>query len=157
MYEGNVNRMSSEKGKYTYDDIIELAYPFQLKHPRMRQNDRSAQFSAFAALSGYDAAISETARVTDKRTDLDEDAKKELNTKLQIIGDNIAELPLITITYFLPSDKKDGGVYLTVSENLRKIDEYEKNIVTTTGLVIPIGDIYDLKGELFSYLESTDG
>ena len=143
--------MSSERDKCAYDDIIDLAYPFQLRHPRMGQKDRAAQFSAFAALSGYDAAISETARITDERIDLDEDAKGDLNAKLRIIGDNISALPLITITYFLPDDKKYGGAYVTVSENVKKIDEYEKVIVTTAGLVIPIDDVYALEGELFHH------
>lgn len=78
----------------TYNDIINLMYPFQLKHPRMTLNNRAAQFYAFAALSGHDAAISETARLTDKRIDLDEGRKDILNTKLQIISENILEAPI---------------------------------------------------------------
>lgn len=140
----------------TYNDIIDLTYPFQLKHPRMTPDNRAAQFSAFAALSGHEAAISETARLTDKRIDLDEGRKHILNAKLQIISENILEVPIITITYFLPDDRKDGGTYRTITESVKKVNEHEKTIVTTTGRVIPIEDIYALEGEMFCRLEDSN-
>lgn len=149
--------MSNENNRYAYDDIIALPHHISTIHPQMSPENRAAQFSAFAALSGFDAAIIEAARLTDKRINLDEGSREVLNAKLGIISDHVSELPLTTITYFLPDEKKDGGAYFTLSENIKKVDVYEKIVVTVTGHTIPIEDIYDLEGEIFRHLERSDG
>lgn len=138
-----------------YDDIINIKYPFQLKHPRMGVLERAAQFSAFKALSGYDAEIEETARLTDIQADLDASAMEILDIKLRIIKEKIynSDHPLVQIVYFIPDAKKAGGEYVSVSVRIKKIDDISKTIQTTTGLNILIKDIHELDGEIFSHLE----
>ena len=117
--------------------------------------DRAAQFSAFKALSGYDAEIEEMARLTDIQADLDDSAIEILDTKLQIIKEKIynPDHPLVQIVYFIPDTKKAGGEYVSVSVKIKKIDDISKTIQTTTGLNILIKDIYELDGEIFNHLE----
>lgn len=117
--------------------------------------DRAAQFSAFKALSGYDAEIEEMARLTDIQADLDDSAIEILDTKLQIIKEKIynPDHPLVQIVYFIPDTKKVGGEYVSVSVKIKKIDDISKTIQTTTGLNILIKDIYELDGEIFNHLE----
>lgn len=133
-----------------YDDIINLPHPTSSTHPRMPVYDRAAQFAPFAALTGHDAAIRETARLTDRKVELDEDVKERLNEKLQIIAEQMETHPLIEVTYFLPDDKKEGGAYICVEEKVKKIDMYRRCIVLSDGQVIPIDEIYDLSGEIFT-------
>lgn len=132
-----------------YDDIINTKYPFVLKYPRMSIRDRAAQFSAFKSLSGYDAEIEETARITDSKIELDECSKNDLNSKIQILKEKISDQPLVRILYFVPDAKKDGGTYVSMTANIKKIDKYSKTIITVDDLSISIDDIYQLDGELF--------
>jgi hypothetical protein len=111
--------------------------------------DRAAQFSPFAALTGYDAAIKETARLTDERVELDESMKDALSNKLQIIADRLKEQPEIAITYFQPDGKKNGGTYVTAVSAAKKIDKYERVVVMSDGIVIPIDEIISIDGQIF--------
>jgi uncharacterized protein (UPF0248 family) len=133
----------------TYDDIINLPHHVSATHPHMTAIDRAAQFSPFAALTGYDSAIKETARLTGKRVELDEDVKDALSDRLQIIVDRIKEHPKIAITYFQPDAKKNGGAYVTAVSPAKKIDEYERVIVMTDGKTIPIDEIISIDGQIF--------
>lgn len=135
-----------------YDDIINLSRPASSKHPRMRISDRAAQFSPFAALTGYEAAIRETARVTEKKHELSEDAKTLLNEKLQLIIEIIDEKPAAEFTYFVADRIKAGGTYITVYGSVRKIDEYDRVVIMEDMTEIPIDDIYDIEAEMFKYL-----
>ena len=128
-----------------YDDIIDTEYPFKLRHVRMSTSDRAAQFSAFQALSGFEAAIQETARSTDEQVELDESLKEALDTKLRYIRKKSYAQPLIQIVYFVPDAKKDGGKYMTVWEIVKRIDEHTRFVQTVSGLNIPIKDIYELE------------
>lgn len=132
-----------------YDEIINLSRP-KSKHPKMTLEQRSAQFAPFAALTGYEGQIKETARLTDKRLELDEEAKSILDTKIQIIKEKIAQQPQIEITYFVPNNKKDGGRYETVNSIIRKIDEYYNKIIMNNGISIDIGEIIDIQGDIFN-------
>ncbi len=127
-----------------YDDIITLEHPVSKVHPRMSVMDRAAQFSAFAALSGYEDAIDETERLTETYTELDEGEKEILNEQLLKIKENIASHPAATCTYFEPDPKKEGGAYRTYSGKVRKIDEYEKKLVFEDGTGIWIGSLRDI-------------
>ena len=127
-----------------YDDIINLPHHISAKRPHMSAIDRAAQFSPFAALTGYEAAIKETARLTDERVELDEYMKDALSDRLQIIVGRIKEHPEITITYFQPDIKKSGGVYVTAIGTAKKIDEYERVVVMTDGISIPIDEIISI-------------
>jgi hypothetical protein len=144
--------MSREKS--IYDDIINLPHHVSATRPPMSMENRAAQFSAFAALSNFDAAIVETARATDKRVILDEEAKSILNTKLHIIEENMSELHMITVTYYRADEKKDGGAYLTISDSIKKIDKYERALVTASGYEIPFENIYSIEGDVFHHLEN---
>lgn len=136
-----------------YDDIINLPHHTSASRPHMSAYDRAAQFSPFAALTGYDSAITETARLTDKRAELDEYSKAALNEKLCMIQDQMDEQPEVSITYFQPDNKKSGGAYMTVTGCVKKIDEYERTVVMQDAAKIPIEDIFDIEGELFGAFE----
>ena len=133
----------------TYDDIINLPHHVSATRPHMTAVDRAAQFSPFAALTGYDSAIKETARLTDKRIQLDESVKDSLSDRLQIIADRIQEHSEIAITYFQPDAKKKGGAYVTAISSIKKIDEYERVVVMNDGKAIPIGEIVSIDGQIF--------
>lgn len=106
---------------HRYDDIIDMPHHTSTKHPQMSLYDRAAQFAPFAALTGHDMAIKETARVTDKKVELDEYAKEKLNDKLQIIRDTIHSNTEVTITYFVPDEKKAGGAYHSFAGCVKKL------------------------------------
>ena len=114
---------------HSYDDIINLPNPTSTKHPRMPLSDRAAQFSPFAALTGHEAAIKETARQTDEKLMLSDEVIAELNEKLKLIAETIGAQQRIRITYFVPDNKKAGGAYISCSGCVKKIDEYEHTVV----------------------------
>lgn len=116
-----------------YDDIIDLPHPVSARHPRMSLLDRAAQFSPFAALSGYEDAIDETARQTKTFMELDEDEKERLDETLQQIRLQLDKHPAVKLTYFEPDERKEGGAYRTMEGNIRKLDEYEKTLVFEDG------------------------
>ena len=136
-----------------YDDIINLPHHTSASRPHMSAHDRAAQFSPFAALTGYDSAITETARLTDKRVELDEYSKAALNGKLSMIQEQLDEQPDVSITYFQPDNKKSGGTYITAAGCVKKIDEYERTVVMRDATQIPIEDILAIEGEMFGALE----
>lgn len=136
-----------------YDDIINLPHHVSSIHPQMPIADRAAQFSPFAALTGHDAAIKETARLTNRRVELDENSKSILNEKFQMIVENLQNQPAVTITYFLPDDKKEGGSYISVAGSVKKIDEYKRRIILADGTKIPIDEVFDIDGELFRNID----
>ena len=136
-----------------YSDIINKSRPVSYRHKKMSNYERAAQFSPFAALTGYDDAVKETARLTDKRIELDEYEKAALDEKLRIALENPEKE--ITITYFKPDAKKDGGAYINSAGKLKKIDDYERVVVLVGGLKIPIEEITEIEGELFSSFDSS--
>ena len=132
-----------------YDDILHLPHPTSKRHPRMPIVDRAAQFSPFAALTGHRAAIEETARVTDRRIELDEDAKEQLDQMLQLLLERIDEQPEITVTWFSPDKKKAGGQYHTATGKLKRIDTQESRLILTDGTQIPLEDLLRIRSESF--------
>ena len=132
-----------------YDDIIHLPHPTSKNRPRMSIHDRAAQFSPFAALSGHAAAIAETARLTDRKLELDEDTKAELDRRQAILLEHISERPEITVTWFRPDERKSGGAYITTTGRLKKIDEIERVLVLTDGARIPLEDVAGLESDSF--------
>lgn len=137
----------------SYEDIINLPHHVSETRPQMPIADRAAQFSPFAALTGYDAAIKEAERLTEERIELDEYIKDALNDKLQIIADRIKEHPEIAITYFQLDAKKSGGTYVTAIGTAKKIDEYERVVTMDDGTVIPIDEIISIDGRIFETME----
>ncbi len=132
-----------------YGDIIHLPHHVSETRPGMALINRAAQFAPFAALTGYDAAIKETGRLTDERVELDEYMKDDLNNRLQIIGDRLKEQPEISITCFQPDSKKEGGSYVTVKGRVKKINVFERMVLMIDGTVIHIDDILSLEGKIF--------
>ncbi|MEI8201313.1 MAG: hypothetical protein WCG21_14745 [Eubacteriales bacterium] len=137
-----------------YGDIINLPHHTSHTRPHMSAYDRAAQFSPFAALTGHDAAITETARLTDTRVELDEYSKADLNQRLYIIQDQMDEKPEISITYFQPDQRKSGGAYITAAGCVKKIDEYEHAVVMQDDTRIPIDQIIAIDGEIFGPIEN---
>lgn len=131
-----------------YDDIINLPHHTSPTRPRMSIENRAAQFSPFAALTGYDAAIRETSRTVDKRIELDEHAIEDLDHKLHMISDQLShrhvENPEVCITYFVKDKKKSGGTYITTNSQIKKIDSFERVVVLVNGDSIKIDDILDI-------------
>ena len=138
--------------KFPYEDIINLPHHELTTRQRMPRINRAASFAPFAALTGYDDAVRETARLTSERIELDEGTKEILNNKLRIALDKAGERPEISITYFLPDKKKSGGAYVTVKAVIRRIDEYERLVIFTDKSSIPIDDIYEIEGDIYNNL-----
>lgn len=136
-----------------YDDIINLPHHVSSTRPQMSMIDRAAQFSPFAALTGYDAAIKETGRLTDERIEMDDESFKVLNIKFQILHDHMDEEPEVTFIYFKPDERKAGGAYLRQTGVVKKIQEFERQIVLVSGAVIPMDEVQDIEGEIFAALE----
>ena len=128
-----------------YSDIINLPHHVSHNHPQMPMEARAAQFAPFAALTGYDAVIHETARQTDKQVELEEYDNERLNRIFSELMDSLEEHPMVTVSYFKPDEHKAGGAYVTVTGQLKKIDTYEQIMKMEDGTVIPIGSIMDLQ------------
>lgn len=133
-----------------YDDIINLPHHELTTRQRMPTANRAASFSPFAALTGYDDAVKETARLTSERIEIDDGAKETLNDKLRIAVEQAGEQPEVSITYFLPDKKKSGGAYITAKAVIKRVDEYERLVVLTDKSTIPIDDIYEIEGDIYN-------
>lgn len=133
--------------KSEYEDIINLSHPTSQKHPRMSLYDRAAQFSPFAALTGHDAAIRETARFTEEKIEQSEDMIRGLDRKLRLLAEHPGAEA--TVMYFVPDEKKSGGAYVTHTGTVRKIDTYEHTLVMADKTTIAIDQIRNLDSDLF--------
>ena len=130
---------------HRYDDIIDLPHHVSEKHPQMPVIDRAAQFSPFAALTGYDAAIVETARLTDRKRELTEEQKQIISKALDELRQRIKSDPLVTVTFFQPDERKEGGAYRTVKGCAKKVDAYLGMLLLTDGTRIPFDSILSLE------------
>ena len=140
--------------EFRYNDILNMPYP----NPEIEKDFpdkilRAAQFAPFAALTGHDEAVKETARLTDQRIELDEYAKDEINRRLNYIKEHIEDEQMFSITYFLPDKKKDGGRYVTATDFVVKIKDYENTVVMYDKTEIPIPDILMIESDVFSMTE----
>lgn len=147
--ENGVIPMNDRMECHRYDDVINRQHPTSKKHPRMSNMNRAAQFAPFAALTGYEESIGETARLTDRRIELSENEIEELNAKLNFIQEHIKEHPEVTITYFQPNERKEGGAYITVTSKVRRIDEPNKVVILEEKANILIELIINLKLKKF--------
>ena len=127
-----------------YDDIINLPHHISNKHTQMSIQERSAQFAPFAALTGYEDAVSETARITENRIEIDSDLKEILDRKLQFLKKKLNQKPKVTCTYFVPDFKKNGGKYENITGIVSKIDECKNIIILENNNEIPIIDIFQI-------------
>lgn len=124
-----------------YDDIINMPHHVSKTRARMPRRNRAAQFAPFAALTGYEDAIDESARLTDAKAELCEDEAEELNKKIKLLRARIASEPYCEITYFVSDKHKSGGKYITFAGNVRFIEEVTRQIVFCGGMRIPLDDI----------------
>lgn len=122
-----------------YDDIIDLPHPVSRTHPRMPAANRAAQFLPFAALSGYGDVIDETARLTDRRIELSESEKAELNARLSRLAERLPAAA--RLTWFVPDARKDGGRYASEVAVVRRILPEEGTLRLADGRSIPLGDL----------------
>lgn len=136
-----------------YREIIDLPHHVSPTRPQMPMSDRAAQFAPFAALTGYDAAIKETGRLTGERIELDEEALNYLNMRYQLLVDALDEEPEVEITYFKPDERKSGGEYVTVTGAVKKVDGFERLITMQNGTKIPMDDVLAVDWDFFSNLK----
>ncbi len=129
---------------HKYDDIIHLPHPVSQGRSRMTNADRAAQFSPFAALTGFDGVIAETARLTESGMELDDMEKERLNHTLREIQQRIHTQPEVSLTWFRCDQRKAGGAYLCVTGHVKKLDVYSNTILLTDGRAIPIQEITEL-------------
>ena len=127
--------------KTPYDDIIHLPHHVSQNHPQMPLRDRAAQFAPFAALTGYEASVGETARLSVERRELDAQDAAELNRRLTDLAARLKDRPEVTIEYFAPDDRKAGGAYVTVTGRMRHISVSERLLVMEDETVIPLEDV----------------
>ena len=137
---------------HRYDDLLDLPHHVSVTHPHMSLYDRAAQFAPFKALTGYEDDVEETARLTDRRIELDADTIERLDARLRLLEEHFADAPAVSIAYFRPDERKEGGSYETVTGVVKKIDGVRRVVILRDGLQIPIGDIYGIEGTLFSAL-----
>lgn len=147
------NKMDIKNSSKNYDDIINLPHHVSTKHPQMSLEARSAQFAPFAALTGYDDAIEETGRLTTDKIDIDDEIKNKINEKIRLIKNNLSSYPKVSIKYFVPDAKKEGGCYRFVLGVVKKIDEYKQIIIMDDKTEISITEIIDISGNIFSVIE----
>ena len=144
-----------------YADIIYLPHHQATNRPHLSLYDRAAQFSPFAALTGFDGVIAETARTTDRKIELPENEKVLLDQKLTLIDDVIHDKfhPEITVVFFVPDLLKDGGAYQEHTRKVRQIDTIERKIVfladngCSAGETVCVDDIIEIHGELVDYMD----
>ena len=135
-----------------YDDIINMPRHISKTRPQMSLYNRSAQFAPFAALTGYEERVKETARLTDTKIEIDDGLRNILNMKLNIISEHLKEKPEITITYFIKDNKKSGGKYSTLKCVIRRIDLVNQEIILYDRSVIKLDDIININGNLIDGL-----
>ena len=128
-----------------YDDIINLPHHQSTMRAHMSLHDRAAQFAPFAALTGHEEAVEETARLTDERIILDETAIEKINQKIYDIVQHLPEKRIVSITYFRPDALKKGGAYLTDVGSVNKVDENEKKVFMDSGMEIEMEQIVEVE------------
>lgn len=137
--------MPEFRSKYPYENIIGLPHHVSLRRHRMSAIDRAAQFSPFAALAGFEAALAETARLTTQKIELSEEQKALLDERLRLLVSMFPQRPETTFVYFIPDSRKDGGAYVTVRGQIKRVDAISRQILLTNGVKIPIDDVVDIQ------------
>ncbi len=127
-----------------YDDIIDLPRPVSRKHPPMPMNKRAAQFLPFAALTGFEGEIAETARLTEEAPELGEDALIALDEQLSLLRQHLSERPEVTVTRFVPDEKKAGGRYETLTGQARRLDEAGRVLLLVDGTRVDLDAVVEL-------------
>lgn len=132
---------SMEQSHFPYEEIVNLPHHVSFSHPAMSMHDRAAQFSPFAALTGYDDAIDETARLTETKRELSAEDLEKLNRQIKYLSEHIKEQPLVAVEYFVPDERKEGGSYKKKSGRLRRIDQVMREMEFTDRVKISFDDV----------------
>ncbi len=149
----NTDGISKERSIHDYDDMIDMPHHRSVSRPHMSLYDRAAQFSPFAALTGHEASIRETARLTEEWVEPDEDEKIRLDEKLRILGEHMGENADVTIVCFVPDEKKSGGAYVSYSGKVKKMDMYQQKLILDCGTELPITQIRSIESKIFQEYE----
>ena len=131
-----------------YDDILHLPHPTSKTHRRMSQEDRAAQFAPFAALVGYEDVITEAGRLTNRRIELDDGEISILDERLRLVMADGTD-PEVSVTWFQPDERKNGGSYVTTIGKVKKVDELKRTLVMKDGTEVPIEEIIDIQSPVF--------
>ena len=157
MMSSNPENQKRQLGKY--DDILYLSRPVSERHPPMPLLDRAAQFAPFAALTGHEDAVREAARLTDTYIELDEERREKLDWQLSLLlasmHENPCSEPEVTITYFQPDEKKDGGAYIPVIGKVKKVDVRRKQIILSDETALPMDYIVSMEGAVFEEMDES--
>ena len=145
-------KKQSDNDLHRYDDIIDLPHHVSKNHPQMSMINRAAQFSPFQALTGYEDAVKEAARLTEAGIELDEDVRMILDEKFAILKAYLKTHPEATFNCFIPDSVKKGGSYITVSGRLKKIDDYNHVLIMDDGTELSIENICGIESPLFQEL-----
>lgn len=135
-----------------YSDIINLKRP-PSKHQKLSIESRAAQFAPFAALTGYNKAIKETARLTERKQELTEEQEEILNNKIMYLENHLDEKNEVTITYFIKDELKEGGKYIKETGIIKKIDHLKQTIKYENNKIIPIENIIEVESILLDKLD----
>ncbi len=127
-----------------YDDMLYLPHHQSERHAHMPVAARAVQFAPFAALTGYEAAVEETARQTQTRSELSDDEIARLDLQMRLLQEKLSEHPTVTLTFFQSDEKKSGGAYLQYSGKVKKLDLYSRRLFFSNGDEIPLDDIYEI-------------
>lgn len=138
---------------HPYDDILHLPHHVSGTRPPMSRQDRAAQFSPFAALSGYGALLREVARQTEARVELTESSLALLDEKLRVLRSRLSRQPEITATWFVPDERKEGGAYVRATGRVKRVDPWGKRLLLTDGTEIPLEALTALEGAVFEDLD----
>lgn len=145
-----MSKYDEEKCADKYKDMLNMKRPISKKHPPMAREARVAQFAPFAAMVGHDAAIAETARLTEQEHQITEEMGAIINHRLNLIQANLAKQKVkVDIKYFIPDERKSGGKYLNIVGEVKKIDTYKNQVIMKDGTVVHIDHIYEINGKLF--------
>ncbi len=143
--------------EHKYDGIIDLPHHVSDRHPPLGKDSYAAQFSPFAALTGYEGVIEETARATDERPELDEEAKERLSGRLAILLDHLDEAPVVSVTHFVPDGKKSGGSFVALTGSIKSYSQTERMITMSSGERIPLDNVYEIRGDIIDrYLSDSE-
>lgn len=150
---GTTRSADTKREKWPYADIVDLPRHVSVRRAPMTRLDRAAQFSPFAALTGFDAAIEETARLTDGCIELSDSAVAALNERLCLLAQRLDQEPEITVTYFEPDRLKSGGSYRSITGTARKLDRVHTRLYMTDGTIVEFEQMYSISGDIFAELE----
>lgn len=137
-----------------YEHIMNTPYPYPTHRKKMSMTNRGAQFAPFAALTGHQDAINETARLTDHKLILSDEQITRINEQIIYLQSLYPHIPDIYITYFIKDLTKQGGQYITKLCSIKKIDEYDKALILTDNTSVKIEDIIELSGDIFTNISN---